>query len=82
MKLRRADWIFAAAVIAVIVFVSLLPTPRQHNPMIPSDAEHRAVSEERQCGTCHAPAGARPLPARHPKRQDCSRCHAKGNANG
>ena len=29
------------------------------------------------CVGCHSPGAERPLPARHPKRPDCLRCHAR-----
>ncbi|MBM4124095.1 MAG: hypothetical protein FJ246_03930 [Nitrospira sp.] len=81
MRVRRADWAFVLAVVAVVVMVSLLPSPRDRNPPIPGSPEHRAVSSEKMCSTCHAVGQSRPLTERHPKRQDCFRCH-KPNAGG
>ena len=75
MTVRWTDWLFLAAVGLVVLFVSLLPSPRDRNPPIPRTEAHRAVAAERQCSTCHAVGQSRPLPARHPKRQDCFRCH-------
>jgi uncharacterized paraquat-inducible protein A len=77
MKLRKVDWLFVLFAVAVVVGVSLLPTPKDRNPMIPGTAEHRAITQEPGCLTCHQAGAAKPLPARHPKRQDCFRCHAK-----
>ena len=77
MKLRRVDWLFVAFALAVVIGVSLLPTPKDRNPPIPGTAEHRGISAEQGCVQCHQAGGARPLPARHPKRQDCFRCHAR-----
>lgn len=76
MMLRKADWLFIAGVIAVVVAVSLLPTPKDSNPMIPKNAEHQEVVNEKECVRCHQVDGVKPVPARHPKRQDCFRCHA------
>ncbi len=78
MRLRKVDWIFVAAALAVVVGVSLLPAPRDRNPRIPANAEHRGVVAEKDCVGCHRADGVRPVPARHPKRQDCLRCHARG----
>ncbi len=77
MKLRKADWWFVVFAVAVIVGVSLLPTPKDRNPVIPRNAEHQAMTNEKDCIACHQPNAAKPLPVRHPKRQDCFRCHAR-----
>ena len=75
MKLRRADWMFLAAVVVVVLLVSLLPSPRDHNPPVPDSPEHRGLTSEKDCLRCHAAGRSRPLAERHPKRQDCFRCH-------
>lgn len=77
MKLRKVDGLFVAFAIAVIVGVSLLPTPKDRNPVIPKNAEHQAIVNEKDCVTCHQTGAAKPLPDRHPRRQDCFRCHAR-----
>jgi uncharacterized paraquat-inducible protein A len=77
MTLRRADWLFVVFAVAVVAGVSLLPTPKDHNPMVPRTAEHEAVKSEQECLDCHKSDRVRPLPARHPKRPDCLRCHAR-----
>jgi len=77
MKLRKVDWLFVAFVVAVVVGVSLLPTPKDRNPVIPQNVEHQAVTAEKGCSTCHQPGAAKSLPDRHPRRQDCFRCHAR-----
>jgi hypothetical protein len=78
MTLRKVDWIFVVGAVVVVVGVSLLPTPKDRNPMIPASAEHRSVTLEKGCIQCHQADGVKPVPARHPKRQDCFRCHARG----
>ena len=65
------------AALAVVVGVTMLPSPRDRNPMVPADADHRALIGEKDCLNCHVQAGSRPLPVKHPKRQDCFRCHAR-----
>jgi hypothetical protein len=65
MTLRRVDLLFLAAVGLVVAGVSLLPSPRDQNPIVPADAEHRGVAVEAECRRCH------------PKRTDCLRCHAR-----
>jgi len=78
MRLRKVDWIFVVAALAVVVGVSLLPAPRDRNPRIPANGEHQAIVVEKDCVGCHRGDGLKPVPARHPKRQDCFRCHARG----
>ncbi len=77
MTFRKVDWIFIVGAVAVVVGVSLLPTPKDRNPMIPKNAEHQAVAVEKDCVRCHQADGVKPVPVRHPKRQDCFRCHAR-----
>jgi len=77
MRLRKADWLFVLFGLAVVAGVSMLPTPKDRNPMIPINEEHRAVTNEADCVQCHKADGVKPVPARHPKRQDCFRCHAR-----
>ena len=78
MTFRKVDWIFVAGAIVVVAGVSLLPAPKDRNPMIPDTADHRSVTIEKGCVQCHQAEGVRPVPTRHPKRQDCFRCHARG----
>jgi uncharacterized paraquat-inducible protein A len=75
MTIERADWAFLVAVGLVILLVSLLPSPRERNPPIPDTLDHRSAVSEQQCSRCHAAGQSQPLPSRHPKRQDCFRCH-------
>jgi predicted CXXCH cytochrome family protein len=77
MRLRKIDWVFVLVAVSVVIGVSMLPTPKDRNPMIPVSAYHQAVKLEKECLQCHVPAGSKPLPERHPKRQDCFRCHAR-----
>ena len=78
MKVRKIDGLFVLFAVAVVVGVSMLPTPKDRNPMIPADAAHQAIKVEQACLQCHVPTGSRPMPERHPRRQDCFRCHARG----
>ena len=78
MKFRKADVLFILFAVAVVVGVSMLPTPKDRNPPVPANATHLEIRAEQACVSCHAPAGSKPLPERHPKRQDCFRCHARG----
>lgn len=77
MRLRKFDWLFILFAIAVVVGVSLLPTPKDRNPIIPKNADHQSLISEKDCVRCHQADGVKPVPARHPKRQDCFRCHAR-----
>jgi len=81
ITLRKSDWLFAGAVVLVVAGVSLLPSPRDHNPVIPATMAHKGVFEK-DCVRCHAAGQSRPLQDRHPKRQDCMRCHKGLDAEG
>jgi hypothetical protein len=72
---KKSDLVFIALALAVIGFLTLLPGPRDNNPPVPGDFAHRQVRSGKECMACHVPGGARPLASRHPKRQDCLRCH-------
>jgi len=74
-KPKKSDLVFLGVALAVIIFLTLLPSPRDNNPPVPSDFAHQQVKSEKQCVACHIPGGERPLSARHPRRQDCFRCH-------
>ena len=80
-SLRKSDWLFIGAVVLVVAGVSLLPSPRDRNPAIPATPEHKGLSEK-DCVRCHAAGQSRALPERHPKRQDCFRCHRESGATG
>ena len=77
MSLRKADWLFVVFAVTVVAGVSVLPTPKDPNTMVPKTAEQQAVTSEQECVGCHKTDGVKPLPARHPKRPDCLRCHAR-----
>ncbi len=77
-NLRKSDYIAIGLAIAVIIFVTLLPSPRDNNPPVPNDLAHYGIKLEKDCLACHVQGGERPLKARHPKRQDCFRCHRLG----
>jgi len=77
MTFRKVDLIFVVLALLVVGGVALLPSPRDRNPRVPANSTHQAITTESQCTTCHAPQAVRPLPAQHPKRQDCLHCHAR-----
>jgi hypothetical protein len=79
-RLKRSDVIAIALALAVIIFLARLPSPKDNNPPVPPDSKHRELRIEKECLACHVPQGERPLSARHPKRQDCFRCHRVGGA--
>ena len=67
MTLRKVDWLFVLFAIAVVVGVSMLPTPKDRNPMIPKSAEHQAIANEKDCVRCHQADGVtymRPKPCK------------------
>lgn len=69
------DWLFVFAAALVVLFVSLLPSPRDRNPPVPRTPDHQGLTTEKDCLRCHVVGGMRPLAGVHPKRQDCWRCH-------
>ncbi len=77
MTFRKVDIIFVVLALLVVGGVALLPSPRDRNPKVPANAEHQTVTMEKDCLACHVPAGGSPLPAQHPRRQDCLHCHAR-----
>lgn len=77
MTFRKVDIIFVVLALLVVGGVALLPSPRDRNPKVPANAEHQTVTMEKDCLACHVPEGGRPLPAQHPRRQDCLHCHAR-----
>lgn len=72
---RKADLIFVVLAVLVVVGVAFLPSPRDQNPPVPKNKEHRHVTVDKDCLQCHAATAIRPLAGKHPKRQDCFRCH-------
>ncbi len=76
--LKKSDVVFLGLVIAVLLFVSLLPSPKDNNPPTPNNLVHHGLKLEKDCLACHVKDGAYPLTARHPKRTDCFRCHRQG----
>ena len=43
MRFRKVDWLFILFAVAVVVGVSLLPAPKDRNPMIPKNADHQSL---------------------------------------
>lgn len=80
MTFRKVDIVFVALALLVVGGVALLPSPRDRNPKVPVNGVHQGVIVEKDCLTCHVPTGASPLPAQHPKRQDCLHCHARAQS--
>ena len=80
-RLQRSDLVAIGLALAVIIFVTLLPSPKDNNPPLPPDSKHRVLKIEKDCLACHVQGGERPLKERHPKRQDCFRCHRVGGTS-
>ncbi len=76
--MKKADYIAIALAIIVILILTFLPSPKDNNPPVPPDSKHKAVKLEKDCLACHVKGGESPLIAKHPKRQDCLRCHRLG----
>ena len=74
-QLKKSDLLFLVFALAVILFLTALPSPRDNNPPVPGDLAHRQIKSEKECVVCHAAAGVRPVSERHPKRTDCLKCH-------
>jgi len=80
MSFKKSDLVAIGLALAVIIVLMLLPSPKDNNPPVPLDSKHRALKIEKDCVVCHALQGERPLSVKHPKRQDCFRCHRIGGA--
>jgi hypothetical protein len=76
--LKKSDYIAIALAVVVIIILTLLPSPKDNNPPVPPDSKHQGLKLEKDCLACHVKGGERPLKDRHPKRQDCFRCHRLG----
>jgi nitrate reductase cytochrome c-type subunit len=59
MRLRKIDGLYVLFAVAVVIGVSMLPTPKDRNPMIPANADHQTVKVEKECLQCHVPAGSK-----------------------
>ena len=77
-RLKKSDFMFIGLALAVISFVTLLPSPKDNNPPVHPDSAHHGLKLEKECLACHVQGGSRPLQVSHPKRQDCFRCHRQG----
>jgi hypothetical protein len=80
-RLQKSDLVVIGLALAIIIFVTLLPSPKDNNPPVPPDSKHRGLKIEKDCLACHVVAGERPLKETHPRRQDCFRCHRVGGAS-
>jgi hypothetical protein len=79
-RLQQSDLVTIGLALAVIIFLTLLPSPKDNNPPVPPDSKHRGLKLEKDCLACHVQGGERPLKEKHPRRQDCFRCHRVGGA--
>lgn len=80
MTFRKVDWLYVGFAVLVVLGVSMLPSPKDRNPVIPATPAHVGVRSERDCLTCHGVEGQRALVVPpHPKRQDCLHCHRANN---
>jgi len=52
-------------------------TLKHRRPLIPADADHRAVADPERCLTCHGPAGRSPRGPNHPLNDQCLNCHER-----
>ncbi len=66
MTLWKVDWLFVLFSVAVVVDVTLLPTPKDLNPMTPVTSDHRSITNEKFCAQYHLADGVKPVPAHHP----------------
>jgi len=81
--MKRADWIFIAVAVAVIMFFVGLSVFSTKPVRLPDDPEHRAATSRAQCLACHNPdnqAAVSPILPSHPsswkdERFKCINCH-------
>ncbi|MFO0773385.1 MAG: hypothetical protein U0172_01805 [Nitrospiraceae bacterium] len=76
MTFRKIDLLYVAFAVLVVFGVSMLPSPKDRNPAVPTTPPHAGLTSETQCATCHGAGGVRALAIPpHPKRVDCLHCH-------
>lgn len=83
MQLRRADIVFAALIVLVVLCLWLLtteqttlriPVDETHNESLRVYGEQGKKEAEKVCRTCHADEAA-PLSEKHPPGYRCMFCH-------
>lgn len=75
MRFHRLDWVYILGAGLIVLLIYSLPTPRERNPRVPTTPEHQNPRTTATCLGCHAEGKTQPLPASHPKRTNCFRCH-------
>jgi uncharacterized paraquat-inducible protein A len=71
----KSTLIFIVFVLIVIGFLCTVSGKRVPPPLIPADAAHQAVTEEKACMDCHAFGKAAPMKKSHPPKRECFKCH-------
>ncbi len=83
LKITKRDWLTIAGI--AIVLAVLIIGARDKVKQVPRDDRHRVFYEamnkcgeraevEKGCVACHNPR-SRPLPPKHPPKEQCLRCH-------
>ena len=67
--------IVIAGIVAALFFIS---SGGKKVPAIPGDADHRVITTQEACLTCHAPGKKAPLRENHPPKEQCLICHKAG----
>jgi nitrate/TMAO reductase-like tetraheme cytochrome c subunit len=81
--MRKADWIFAAGTIAVILFFIWLSSTGSKPTPLSALPQHQTAKTRQDCLSCHNPETAvalKPIPKEHPQawkdeRFQCTVCH-------
>jgi hypothetical protein len=67
------------AAVLVVLGLLFLSSRGRNPPLIPSDVQHKGLTKEEECTTCHAPRGTSPLKEGHPPKEQCFICHKSQN---
>jgi nitrate reductase cytochrome c-type subunit len=68
--------LYIIGVIAVVLTLYVLSQHPEERPALPTDADHRGITDWHACLDCHGDDGPSPLIPTHPiNKEKCMRCH-------
>ncbi|MHB8174580.1 MAG: cytochrome c family protein [Nitrospirota bacterium] len=73
--MKKRDLLFAAVIVALIIFLYFLSATARKPPAMPADAVHAKLTDLRSCPACHGPGKVSPLKQDHPPKEHCFKCH-------
>lgn len=73
-RARLVAFLVVAGSLSILLVVY---TVTHRRPLIPADADHRGVADERRCLECHGPGRAHARGRNHPLNDQCLNCHER-----